>query len=353
MMVDESPLLAAVLADPADDAPRLIYADWLDEQGRCEQAEFIRVQCELAATSRWVAGKLPSGKRVRRRLAGRRRARWDALVGREVELRPTARNWGGRLLGPLRALQVVGCGFARGFVEAVTASARSWVRHADLVLAPHPVSHVQLTTWVPLEKKTPGDAHAPGGWPPGVSVGRRWWSWETLGRPAIDPTNHHALALAVLRAEWPGVKFTTPCLPFAHGPVEVRLGGRGVATADGLYVNLGPDEPPALRLVGDFRFDPGDGWPAAVGRVAEHHTPTLEGQTPRPLPRGVRLRGLVRPVVADRTYNFVRATLVRCDPEPGTRCTGPPPATCRVTLDLIPELVGGRKVVFTYTARSG
>jgi uncharacterized protein (TIGR02996 family) len=41
-------LLAAVLAAPDDDSPRLIYADWLDENGQPEQAEFIRVQCELA-----------------------------------------------------------------------------------------------------------------------------------------------------------------------------------------------------------------------------------------------------------------------------------------------------------------
>jgi uncharacterized protein (TIGR02996 family) len=47
-MTDASALLAAVRADPADDAPRLVYADWLDEHGQPERAEFIRVQCELA-----------------------------------------------------------------------------------------------------------------------------------------------------------------------------------------------------------------------------------------------------------------------------------------------------------------
>lgn len=33
---------------PYDDGPRLVYADWLEEQGECARAEFIRVQCELA-----------------------------------------------------------------------------------------------------------------------------------------------------------------------------------------------------------------------------------------------------------------------------------------------------------------
>jgi uncharacterized protein (TIGR02996 family) len=41
--------LSDIRAHPEDDAPRLIYADWLDEQGQLERAEFIRVQCRLAA----------------------------------------------------------------------------------------------------------------------------------------------------------------------------------------------------------------------------------------------------------------------------------------------------------------
>src|SRR6476659_1135869 len=47
-MSDESALLAAIRAAPEDDAPRLVYADWLDEHGQPERAEFIRVQIELA-----------------------------------------------------------------------------------------------------------------------------------------------------------------------------------------------------------------------------------------------------------------------------------------------------------------
>jgi len=37
-------LLSAVLADPFDDAPRLILADWLEENDDPERAEFIRTQ---------------------------------------------------------------------------------------------------------------------------------------------------------------------------------------------------------------------------------------------------------------------------------------------------------------------
>lgn len=47
-MSDATALLAAIRAAPEDDAPRLVYADWLEEHGQPERAEFIRVQCELA-----------------------------------------------------------------------------------------------------------------------------------------------------------------------------------------------------------------------------------------------------------------------------------------------------------------
>jgi uncharacterized protein (TIGR02996 family) len=41
-MTDQDALLRAVCEAPEDNAPRLIYADWLDEHGDPMQAEFIR-----------------------------------------------------------------------------------------------------------------------------------------------------------------------------------------------------------------------------------------------------------------------------------------------------------------------
>lgn len=43
---DQAGFLSAIIAAPDDDLPRLTYADWLDEHGEPERAEFIRVQCE-------------------------------------------------------------------------------------------------------------------------------------------------------------------------------------------------------------------------------------------------------------------------------------------------------------------
>jgi uncharacterized protein (TIGR02996 family) len=46
MTADHLPFLRAVMANPDDDLPRLVFADWLDENGQPERAEFIRLQID-------------------------------------------------------------------------------------------------------------------------------------------------------------------------------------------------------------------------------------------------------------------------------------------------------------------
>jgi uncharacterized protein (TIGR02996 family) len=48
MTPEEEGMLLEIAADPADDTPRLIYADWLEDDGRPGRAELIRVQLALA-----------------------------------------------------------------------------------------------------------------------------------------------------------------------------------------------------------------------------------------------------------------------------------------------------------------
>jgi uncharacterized protein (TIGR02996 family) len=48
MISDRAALLAAIRANPEEDTPRLMFADWLDEHGDTDRAEFIRLSCELA-----------------------------------------------------------------------------------------------------------------------------------------------------------------------------------------------------------------------------------------------------------------------------------------------------------------
>lgn len=61
-MPDPAPLLAAIASNPDDDLPRLVYADWLDEQGDPDRAEFIRLQCHTVRVGpldpSWAPAKL-------------------------------------------------------------------------------------------------------------------------------------------------------------------------------------------------------------------------------------------------------------------------------------------------------
>jgi uncharacterized protein (TIGR02996 family) len=47
-MNDREALLRSVLESPGDDAPRLVLADWLEERGEPDRAEFVRLQCAYA-----------------------------------------------------------------------------------------------------------------------------------------------------------------------------------------------------------------------------------------------------------------------------------------------------------------
>ncbi len=113
--------LLAVLADPDDDAPRLIYADWLDEQGDGERAEFIRVQCALAPMA-WDDERRPGLLRRERELLRRHEAAWG---------------------GPLPTFDS-GRTFERGFVGALTLVAEAFLRHAAEIFAVAPVRHIKL-----------------------------------------------------------------------------------------------------------------------------------------------------------------------------------------------------------------
>ncbi|MGE3805236.1 MAG: TIGR02996 domain-containing protein [Gemmataceae bacterium] len=46
-MTSHDDFYRAVLEAPEDDVPRLVFADWLDEHGETDRADFIRVQIEL------------------------------------------------------------------------------------------------------------------------------------------------------------------------------------------------------------------------------------------------------------------------------------------------------------------
>jgi uncharacterized protein (TIGR02996 family) len=127
---------ADICERPEDDTPRLIYADWLDDHGRPERAELIRVQCALA--------RLPpeeEGEMGRRR--PRRDARWARLKAREDRLLAAHQlAWQQELPG----LDGVtwGC-FERGFVSGVlVADVEALQRHGEAIFRAAPVTAVRL-----------------------------------------------------------------------------------------------------------------------------------------------------------------------------------------------------------------
>ncbi len=81
-MADEGSFLRAILAKPADDLPRLVYADWLDEQqtdAAGEKAEFLRLV--VAFGKGYGKGQQHKRDRVRvRELAEKLPVGWLAAV---------------------------------------------------------------------------------------------------------------------------------------------------------------------------------------------------------------------------------------------------------------------------------
>jgi uncharacterized protein (TIGR02996 family) len=119
----EDVFLREILEHPDDDAPRLVYADWLEEHGHAPaRADVIRLQCRAA--------RLPADDD--RRLELERRSR--------LLLRAHRDRW----LEPLRG-EVRDARFARGFVEHVEADVASFVKRGGEWMQRHPVRHAALT----------------------------------------------------------------------------------------------------------------------------------------------------------------------------------------------------------------
>ncbi len=134
-MPTHADFLKEILAAADDDVPRLVYADWLDEQGD-PRGEFIRVECLLA--------QLPVDDD----------RRWALETRGDLLRRQFAKGWA----GPLRHL-VTDWRFRRGFVEHVTIRADRFLEHAAELFAAAPIKSVRL-----LQPETQLSAFAASPW---------------------------------------------------------------------------------------------------------------------------------------------------------------------------------------------
>jgi uncharacterized protein (TIGR02996 family) len=138
-MTPEDAFLEDVREHPDDDAPRLIFADWLDDHGDADRAEFIR------------------GRVYRARLRGRESPEVVSLSQRAAEL--LSANWRpwteplGRLLGDaMHGLNWPRAGyrpealshFPRGFVESAEMTAWRFAEAAEELFTRHPIRQLSL-----------------------------------------------------------------------------------------------------------------------------------------------------------------------------------------------------------------
>jgi type IV pilus assembly protein PilB len=116
-MTYDDAFLRAILENPDDDTPRLIYADWLEERGEA-RGEFIRIQCLLA--------EMPADDEQRSLLERRERE----LLARHQD----------RWLGELRPL-LSGWTFHRGFLDTISVPAPAYLQRSAI---PHPATVRQV-----------------------------------------------------------------------------------------------------------------------------------------------------------------------------------------------------------------
>jgi uncharacterized protein (TIGR02996 family) len=120
----EAIFLRDVLEQPEEDAPRLIYADWLTDQLAADKAargDFIRLQCQRAA----LPADDPDGPEIQ-------------ALEREL-LAEYQSAWLGDLSRALKR-----CEFRRGFVEGVTMTAAVFLGRISEVFALGPIRRVHL-----------------------------------------------------------------------------------------------------------------------------------------------------------------------------------------------------------------
>jgi uncharacterized protein (TIGR02996 family) len=151
-MTHDEAFLQAILDEPDDDTPRLIYADWLEERGD-PRGEFIRLQCLIEKNKAGI--------------------HWlPALRRRERELLTQAHLWGLNwilLLGKNWKDKVV---YRRGFVASIALSAHEFILHAQQIFRATPIQEVALSDLNPTRLM---------GSPEGEMTDRGWyWLRDTI-----------------------------------------------------------------------------------------------------------------------------------------------------------------------------
>jgi uncharacterized protein (TIGR02996 family) len=179
MTGEEEAFLRAICANPDDDLPRLVYADWLDERGD-PRGEFIRVECELPH----LASEDPRRRQLHLRdceLIRLHKERWVGMIP-ELVRRHLAGYWD----------------FRRGLLEVLAIDAAALVGEAAAYVRCMPIS--QLTVYNLSADAARGLANSPvlaRVLNLALSAGRGYYSSQS--HPAVSPE----AVLSVLQATSP------------------------------------------------------------------------------------------------------------------------------------------------------
>src|SRR5262245_24000733 len=115
-MSERQAFLDAIVATPDDDGPRLVFADWLEEQGEGDRAEFIRLQCRLPS----LGEDDPERPPVEARLAELLALRTPEWLGPDPDCVPGT---------PV---------FTRGFVEELTVGLKQLLDRGEMLFRSAP-----------------------------------------------------------------------------------------------------------------------------------------------------------------------------------------------------------------------
>jgi uncharacterized protein (TIGR02996 family) len=155
-MSERDLLLRAILDNPADDIARLVYADWLQENGQEGRAHVVRDMVQRPGkyyASTWVPH---FGHAVRETDDARLRVLdWlcggpaddelFSIVGGCCQGLPGSYVWERQSFESVEAERIIVL-WKRGFIAEVKCSAAMWLAHGSALLTFHPVESVQLTT---------------------------------------------------------------------------------------------------------------------------------------------------------------------------------------------------------------
>jgi uncharacterized protein (TIGR02996 family) len=204
-------LFRAICARPDDDAPRLVYADWLEDYAAYTpnpgttgtRAESIRFQVELARTLRNVGGYEPGTARPGRHAGTGVWPRCDLAVRAEELFGRLPPESAGTGAGPgTRAVSFPDLRhWERGFPASVERiDAELWLVHADDILARYPIRRVALTDWPAADIFDRGlRTFRFRGWRP-----HQFTDW-------VDPSRtDQQFVRRMLAEEWPGIAFELP-----------------------------------------------------------------------------------------------------------------------------------------------